>query len=74
MCCSARRHVKSKPGMAGQGAAWGSPRLGLALKEAFGAPAGRRLRRLILDVGSAAAQLDELYEWLGLGRATPLSP
>ena len=42
------------PGLA---EAWGSPRHDLALKEASGEPAGRRLRQLGLDMGRDVGEL-----------------
>ena len=66
-----------RPRLAG---AWGSlrPALSLALKEASGAPAGRRLSQLVFVIGSGELSLEELQHALRDGafersRSVPLT-
>ena len=70
---AATRSVKTKARVLGQAGAaqaadwprlagaWGRPGHPLALKEAFGEPAGRSLCRLALDIGGEAVQEEEPF-------------
>ena len=51
-------HAADWPRLAG---AWGRPGHDLALKEAFGEPAGRSLCRLAFDIGGEAVQEEEPF-------------